>query len=126
MIRRQTNRQPNDEQDYPRPKPTHPGPILTPVKPRKNDKESGFEFVDLNMFNELQEDIEKLKSEVRKMPIRSSMPLERIKPSNPINKSEAPLENQHQETVRPTVATPDRGIRDRDGGGVEEQRTTPC
>ena len=102
MIQKQTNIQPNDEQNFPRPKPMHLEPIPTLVEPRKLDKESGFEFLDPNMFNELQEDIEKLKSEVRKMPVKSSMPLERIKPSDPINESEAPLENQHQETVRPT------------------------
>ena len=55
------------------------------------------------MFNELQEDIEKLKSEVRKMPIRSSMPLEWVNPSDPINESEAPPESQYQEIVRPTI-----------------------
>ena len=103
MIQRQTNMQPNDEQDFPKPKPIHLDPIPTPAKPRKVDKESGFEFLDTNMFNELQEDIEKLKSEVRKMPIRSSMPLERIKPYESIIETKAPPKNQHQETVRPTI-----------------------
>ena len=52
MIQKQTNIQPNDEQNFLRPKPTHPEPIPTPTKKRKVDKESGFEFLDPNMFNE--------------------------------------------------------------------------
>ena len=52
------------------------------------------------MFSELQIDIEKLKYEIRKKSILSSMPLERVNPSDSINESNTPPKNQHQELVR--------------------------
>ena len=39
------------------------------------------------------------------MPTGSSMSLERIKPSDPINESNTPPKNQHHETVRPYTET---------------------
>ena len=83
----------------------HPKPILTLAKPKKVHKEIGFEFLDPNTFNELQKDIEKLKSKVTKMLIRSSMPLERIKPSDPINESNTPPKNQRPGIIRPCTET---------------------
>ena len=76
MIQRQINMQANDEQNFPKLKPTHPEPIPIPVEPKKIEKESEVEFLGPYMLSELQINIEKLKYEVRKKSILSRMPLE--------------------------------------------------